>query len=123
MKAYVYKWTDHKTGMIYIGARKGDPLGDKYICSNKPMLEEYEKRSKDFTREIIFQGNPIEVSDLEWQLQWELFEKEIPCYNQQPVRYNYKFYTNNIFYCDEERWNIFSGSKLFSKRRKSLISK
>ena len=120
MKAYVYKWTDYKTGLIYIGARKGIPEGDTYICSNKPMLEEYQKRPGDFTREIVFQGTPSEVSDVEWQLQWELFEKQIPCYNIQMVRYNYKSYTYSIFYCNEDRWNIFKGSKLFSKPKKSL---
>ena len=39
------------------------------------------------------------------------------------VRYNYKSYTYSIFYCDEDRWNIFKGSKLFSNSKKSLCAK
>lgn len=50
--AFVYKWTDHLTGMYYIGVRKGKVEG-KYITSSKIFNPIYKERPSDFTREIL----------------------------------------------------------------------
>jgi hypothetical protein len=52
MIAFVYKWTDNKTGKLYIGVHKGS-TDDGYICSSKHMLREYKDRPDDFQREIL----------------------------------------------------------------------
>ena len=54
-EAFVYCWTDHHTKKLYVGVRKGSP-DDGYICSSKVMMEEYTKRSADFTRQILATG-------------------------------------------------------------------
>lgn len=55
-EAFVYCWTDHKTNKLYVGSHKGS-LNDGYVCSSKVMLEEYNKRPCDFTRQIIAEGS------------------------------------------------------------------
>jgi hypothetical protein len=55
-EAFVYCWTDKKTNMLYVGSHKGS-INDGYICSNKYMLEEYNKRPEDFNRQIIAEGD------------------------------------------------------------------
>jgi len=52
MEAFVYCWTDHLLEKLYIGSHKGS-IHDGYICSSKVMLEEYNQRPDDFTRQII----------------------------------------------------------------------
>jgi hypothetical protein len=64
MEAFVYCWTDHKTQKLYVGYHKGS-IDDGYICSSKPMLEQYDMRKKDFSREIIAQGTADEMRILE----------------------------------------------------------
>lgn len=56
MASFVYCWTDHALGKLYIGYHKGS-VDDGYICSSKWMLKEYKKRPQDFTRQIIATGN------------------------------------------------------------------
>lgn len=63
-EAFVYCWTDHKTGMIYVGSHKGT-LCDGYVCSSKLMLEEYKKRPDDFTRQIVAEGTYQDIRKLE----------------------------------------------------------
>lgn len=63
-EAFVYCWTDHKTNKLYIGSHKGDP-DDGYICSSKYMMEQYENRPSDFTRQIIATGTLSDVRSLE----------------------------------------------------------
>jgi len=63
-EAFVYCWTDNKTGMLYIGSHKGT-IDDGYICSSKPMLEEYNKRPQDFTRQIISDGLFVDIRKFE----------------------------------------------------------
>ncbi len=53
--AFVYRWTDSATGMMYVGVHKGT-IDDGYVCSSKTMLEEYKKRPADFTRKILSIG-------------------------------------------------------------------
>lgn len=64
MEAFVYCWTDHKTNMLYIGSHKGTE-NDGYVCSSKLMLEEYNKRPNDFTRQIIAYGIETDIRRLE----------------------------------------------------------
>jgi hypothetical protein len=64
MEAFVYCWTDKKTNMLYVGSHKGS-IDDGYICSSKYMLEEYNKRPEDFSRQIIAEGNLSDVRKLE----------------------------------------------------------
>ena len=62
--SFVYCWTDHKTQKLYVGVHKGSPT-DGYVCSGKLMLEEYNQRSSDFTRQIIAGGTWKECLSLE----------------------------------------------------------
>lgn len=64
MEAFVYCWTDKKTNMLYVGSHKGS-TDDGYVCSSKYMLEEYNKRSEDFSRQIITNGSHKEMRILE----------------------------------------------------------
>ena len=66
-EAFVYCWTDHKTNKLYIGSHKGSPK-DGYICSSKYMMEEYNNRPSDFTRQIIATGNEKDIRKLETKL-------------------------------------------------------
>lgn len=63
-KAFVYCWTDHKTNKLYIGSHKGQ-INDGYICSSKTMLEEYNKRPLDFTRQIVAEGESNDMRKFE----------------------------------------------------------
>ncbi len=56
MNSFVYSWTDMMTDMVYLGAHKGSQ-DDGYICSSKPMMEEYNKRPNDFIRQIVATGS------------------------------------------------------------------
>jgi len=64
MEAFVYCWTDKKTNMLYVGSHKGS-IDDGYICSSKYMLEEYNKRPEDFSRQIIAEGVLLDMRKLE----------------------------------------------------------
>ncbi len=50
--------------MLYVGTHKGSE-DDGYVCSSKPMLEEYSLRSDDFSRKIIAKGLYDEMISLE----------------------------------------------------------
>ncbi len=63
-EAFLYCWTDNKSNMLYIGAHKGSP-NDGYVCSSKLMLEQYNIRSKDFSRQIIAEGTAKDIFNLE----------------------------------------------------------
>lgn len=64
INSFLYCWTDHKNSKLYVGVRKGWP-GDGYVCSSKIMLQEYNERPNDFTRQIIAQGNYSDLLVLE----------------------------------------------------------
>lgn len=66
-KAFVYCWTDHKTNKIYIGSHKGD-VDDGYVCSSKYMMEEYNARPLDFTRQIVATGSVENIRKLETKI-------------------------------------------------------
>ncbi len=67
MEAFVYCWTDRKTGMLYVGSHKGHP-GDGYVCSSKWMKEQYAQRPGDFTRQIIAEGELDDIKKLETKI-------------------------------------------------------
>ena len=64
MEAFVYCWTDHLTHKLYVGSHKG-LINDGYICSSKPMMEQYKKRPQDFSRQIIAKGDFFIIRKLE----------------------------------------------------------
>lgn len=64
MEAFVYCWTDHKMNKLYVGSHKGSE-DDGYICSSKIMLEEYNQRPQDFTRQIVAEGLDKDIRKLE----------------------------------------------------------
>lgn len=55
MEAFVYTWTNLETNQLYIGSHKGTP-DDGYVCSSKPMLEDYMKNRSIFSRQIVATG-------------------------------------------------------------------
>jgi hypothetical protein len=63
-ESFVYCWTDHKTNKLYVGVHKGTQT-DGYVCSSKKMLEEYNTRPHDFSRQIIANGPYQEMISLE----------------------------------------------------------
>lgn len=62
--SFLYCWTDSSTNKLYVGKHKGD-VNDGYISSSKYLLEEYNKRPNDFSRQIIAHGNNKDISELE----------------------------------------------------------
>ena len=52
------------TNKLYVGSHKGN-INDGYVCSSKHMLKEYKERSTDFKRQIIAEGNYLEIKKLE----------------------------------------------------------
>ncbi len=63
-ESFVYCWTDHKTGKLYVGSHKG-LVDDGYICSQPLFLDIYNERPTDFTREIIAEGEYKDIRNLE----------------------------------------------------------
>jgi len=74
-EAFLYCWTDNKSNMLYIGAHKGSP-NDGYVCSSNLMLEQYNIRSKDFSRQIIAEGTWDDIFKLEGKILLALNVKE-----------------------------------------------
>lgn len=56
MEAFVYTWTNTETNQLYIGSHKGTP-DDGYVCSSKPMLEDYMHDRSVFKRQIVATGS------------------------------------------------------------------
>jgi len=63
-EAFTYCWTDRATNMLYPGSHKGTE-SDGYVCSSEYMMEEYEKRPEDFSRQIIAHGTYAEMRRFE----------------------------------------------------------
>jgi NUMOD3 motif len=78
--AYVYKWTELKTGKWYIGARgaNGCHPNDGYICSSKVVKPLILSNPNEWTREILFTGEPSEIFYVEAQILESLNAKEDP---------------------------------------------
>lgn len=72
---FTYCWSDHATGMIYVGVHLGDP-DDGYICSSKTMKREYNQRPQDFTRQILFFGPYAICANFETKIITSLFQTD-----------------------------------------------
>lgn len=66
-QAFVYKWTHLPTLRWYIGSRtaEGCHPEDGYICSSRQVKPLVESQRDDWTREIIAQGLPADMLELE----------------------------------------------------------
>ena len=64
MEAFVYCWTDKKTNKLYVGSHRGS-IDDGYVCSSKYMMEEYNERPEDFSRQIVAQGSHADMRKFE----------------------------------------------------------
>lgn len=90
-EAFVYCWTDHLANRLYVGSHKGS-VDDGYVCSSKLMMEEYNKRPSDFTRQIVAEGTFTDIRVLEAKLLDTINVKHDPdFYNQHNG--------NGDFYC------------------------
>lgn len=81
IEAFTYVWVDNKNKMYYVGWHKGQ-IDDGYVCSSKWMLEEYNKRPADFTRQIIATGS----SDFCHHLETTILKEKDAAHN--PSYYN-----------------------------------
>lgn len=99
MEAFVYCWTDKVTNKLYVGSHKGS-ANDGYICSSKYMLEEYNKRPSDFTRQIIAEGNLKDIRILE--------AKILQAVNARLNEHFYNMHDNDGFYFDGWKKGEFS---------------
>ena len=72
---FIYCWSDHATGKVYIGIHMGDP-SDGYICSSKVMKQEYKERPQDFTRQVLFNGPYSICAKFEKELIAALFKSD-----------------------------------------------
>jgi hypothetical protein len=63
-EAFVYSWRNVVTGRLYVGWHKGS-TEDGYVCSSKPMKEEYRKTPEIFERYIIAHGSADDMIALE----------------------------------------------------------
>ena len=64
MEAFVYCWTDKVNNKLYVGSHKGS-ADDGYVCSSKYMMEEYNRRPQDFSRQIVARGKHADIRKLE----------------------------------------------------------
>lgn len=103
-EAFVYSWKNKTTNCLYIGWHKGS-VDDGYICSSKPMLEEYRKNPDNFERFIIAHGSADDMIKLEQKLLTAVDAKnDLNFYNQTNG--------NSEFIC-----------KIFTEQHRSKISK
>ena len=83
--AFVYKWTHLPTLKWYIGSRtaQGCSPDDGYICSSKKVKPLIESAQTEWSRDIIANGSPADMLDLETTL-LELFDakNDLRSYNQ-----------------------------------------
>ena len=63
-KGFVYRWTNTKSGMQYIGSHNGkDP---KYIGCGPAFRKDYFQNPNDWEREILYRGKNIREVEREW---------------------------------------------------------
>lgn len=79
---FLYCWRDHKTEKLYVGVHRGSPE-DGYICSSKVVLQEYKKRPRDFSREILASGTWPMMYQLETSLLSALQAHKDPMFYNQ----------------------------------------
>lgn len=66
-EAFVYRWTNIDTGMIYIGYHKGT-IDDGYVSSGQRFLQAYNEAPELFQREILHFGTKQECLQVEGRL-------------------------------------------------------
>jgi len=68
--AYVYKWVHKPTYRWYIGSRTAHNAhpDDGYLCSSRIVKPMIKSNPEDWTREILFVGDPFEAYDFETEL-------------------------------------------------------
>jgi hypothetical protein len=78
--AYVYKWTELKSGKWYIGARgaKGCHPDDSYICSSKIVKPLIQKNPNEWKRDILYIGDASVIFFIEAQILESLNAKKDP---------------------------------------------
>lgn len=117
LKGFVYCWTDHKYQKLYIGSRKGH-INDGYICSSKLMLQEYNIRPQDFSRQIVAEGHYHDMRKLEEVLLKGFNVKEDSCfYNQHNSDGNF-FLTQHT---EESKRKISETIKALKIKRPDLV--
>ena len=113
LDSFLYCWTDHKNKMLYVGIHKGSQH-DGYICSSKLMMQEYKKRSSDFSRQIIATGTYSDMAKFETAiLKSDNAGKNTNYYNRHTN--NGKYY--NLKHTEETKEKIGK-----AKQGKSIIS-
>ncbi len=113
-KAFVYCWTDRFTNKLYVGSHKGNP-SDGYVCSSKPMKQEYKKRPQDFTRQIIAEGDYQNMRKLEEKILVSVDAAHDPMfYNQHNS--NNKWFCNGHSEQTKLRMKTTNGNDNFSNR-------
>jgi len=63
---FVYLWRDRLLNRYYLGYHSG--TNPNYVCSSKPMMEQYSQRPEDFTKRILQVGHRREMVELERKL-------------------------------------------------------
>ncbi len=88
-KAFIYEWTDIKTGLKYIGRHVGY-VDDGYIGSGTIFKKEYELRPSDFERNILWISNYIddESVKLEEEKILSFIHDDELFYGKDPKYYN-----------------------------------
>jgi hypothetical protein len=124
-EAFVYCWTDKRTNKLYVGSHKG-LTDDGYICSSKYMLEEYNKRPKDFSRQIVAEGDLLAMRKFEARI--------LQAANARLDESFYNKHDNDGFYFDGWRKGEMSeehreklaaakrGKKLSEKHRQNILN-
>jgi hypothetical protein len=108
-EAFVYRWLDSRTGMLYVGVHKGAP-GDGYICSSKPMLQEYHKRPSDFSREVLKFGPYRDMHKLEQSMLESVNAPKNPSYYNQSA-------AQGPFYCTSHTPETKAKMSISAKKR------
>ena len=116
-EAFVYCWTDLDSDKLYVGSHKGT-IDDGYVCSSKPMMEQYVKRPHRFIRQIVAKGLFADVRKLE-----EVILKSVDAKNDEQF-YNQhnndgKFVLSG--HTEESRKKISEGNK--GKKRPDLVKR
>lgn len=65
-QGFVYRWTNIKTGMMYIGSHNGK--NPKYIGSSPAFRKDYDQNPADWVREILYRGKDIRKVEKEFIL-------------------------------------------------------
>lgn len=123
--AYVYIWIHEPTGKWYIGSRtsKNAHPDDGYICSSKIVKPMIEANPDEWTREILFVGEPMQMRIKEAELLQEFNAKhQVLSFNLHNSDGNFKG-TTGFQHTDDTKASISatqSGRKLSESTKKKL---